>query len=93
MAPAIVAAANAGDALAQALLGEGATHLLRLAMALQPSTAAPLCLGGGMGEVYRPRLAAALGDAVLPAGRRPEPIRGAWLIGTGRAPAEFEDVA
>src|SRR6185369_5857897 len=46
MAPAVVAAASARDTLAEALLDEGAAHLLRLARALEPSPAAPLCLGG-----------------------------------------------
>lgn len=92
MAPAVVKAAAAGDALAEALLNEGLTHLLRLAAALEPSREAPLCLGGGLGEVYRPQIGAVLGDAVLPADRRPDPIRGAWLVGTGQAPAEFHDV-
>lgn len=92
MAPAVVKAASDGDALAEALLNEGLTHLLRLAAALQPSQEAPLCLGGGLGEVYRPRIEVALGDAILPADRRPDPIRGAWLVGTGQAPAEFQDV-
>ena len=92
MAPAVVQAAAAGDALAEALLNEGVAHLLRLARALQPSQEAPLCLGGGLGEVYRPRIEVALGSAVLPADRRPDPIRGAWLVGIGQAPAEFQDV-
>jgi glucosamine kinase len=92
LAPAIVDAAAAGDALAAALLAEGGAHLLRLACALQPSTEAPLCLGGGLAQIYRPGIEAALRGAVLPADRRPDPLRGAWLIGAGVAPAEFQDI-
>jgi glucosamine kinase len=94
LAPAVVAAAEAGDPLGTALLAEGAGHLIRLARALGPKPEAPLCLGGGLAGVYRPRLEAALrGAAVLPASRRPDPIRGAWLVATGRVPAEFPDVS
>lgn len=93
LAPAVVAAAAAGDPLGGALLEGARAHLLRLARALAPSPAAPLALGGGMAEIHRPALAAALGPALLPADRRPDPIRGAWLVAAGRAPPEFADVA
>lgn len=93
MAPAVVGAAGAKDRLAEALLDEGAAHLLRLARALEPSPAAPLCLGGGLAQIYRPRLEAALAGTLLPASRRPDPIRGAWLVATGQVPAEFADVS
>jgi glucosamine kinase len=94
LAPAVAAAAEAGDPLGTALLAEGAGHLIRLARALGPTPEAPLCLGGGLAGVYRPRLEAALPDAaVLPASRRPDPIRGAWLVAAGQVPAEFQDVS
>ncbi|HEX6013728.1 MAG TPA: BadF/BadG/BcrA/BcrD ATPase family protein [Geminicoccaceae bacterium] len=94
LAPAVVAAAAAGDPLGTTLLAEGASHLIRLARALRPTPEAPLCLGGGLAGVYRPRLETALSDAaVLPASRRPDPIRGAWLVATGQVPAEFQDVS
>jgi glucosamine kinase len=94
LAPAVVSAAEAGDPLGTALLAEGAGHLIRLARALEPTPEAPLCLGGGLAGVYRPRLEAALGGGVvLPGHRHPDPIRGAWLVGTGQVPPEFQDVS
>ncbi len=91
LAPAIVGAAD--DPLAMALLDEGAGHLRRLARALAPSAAAPLCLGGGLAPIYRPRLEAALPELILPASARPDPLRGAWLVASGAVPPEYPDVA
>lgn len=93
LAPAVVAAARDGDALATALLAEGAGHLTRLADALEPSPSAPLALSGGLAEVYRPALAAALEADALLAAAAPDPLRGAWLIAIGSAWPEFPDVA
>jgi glucosamine kinase len=93
MVPEIVASAAARDPLATTLLAEGAGHLLRLARALQPTAAAPLCLGGGLAATYRPALEAALGSDALLAERRPDPIRGAWLVAIDRAPPEFPDLS
>lgn len=93
LAPAIVGAAEAGDPLGESLLAEGTAHLLELAAALRPTASAPLCLGGGLAAAYRPRLAAALGPALLPATARPDPIRGAWLVARGEVPPEFPAVA
>ena len=90
-APTVVEAAGAGDLLGRALLDEGCTHLLRLARALDPRPEAPLCLGGGLAEVYR-NLEAAFVGAMLPASRKPDPIRGAWLVATGEVPPEYPDV-
>ena len=92
-APAIVEAAGAGDPLGQALLDEGGAHLLRLARALQPTRETPLCLGGGLADVYRARIEAAFPDATLPASCKPDPIRGAFLVATGEVPPEYPDVA
>jgi glucosamine kinase len=92
MAPAIAAAAAAGDPLGRALLDEGAGHLLRLARALGPAPGAPLCLGGGLADVYRPRLEAAFPGVVLPASRRPDPLRGAWLVATRVVAPEYPDI-
>jgi glucosamine kinase len=92
-APAIVEAAGAGDPLGQALLDEGGAHLLRLARALQPTPGTPLCLGGGLADVYRTRIEAAFPDATLPASCKPDPIRGAFLVATGEVPPEYPDVA
>ena len=91
-APSVVTAARDGDRLAMALVAEGAGHVLRLARALQPSATAPLCLGGGLAEVYRPRIVAALGAGVMHGECPPQPLRGAWLVATGAAPPEFVDV-
>ena len=91
-APAVVEAARDGDPLGQALLDEGGAHLLRLARALDPSPQAPLCLGGGLADVYRARLETAFAAAVLPASRKPDPIHGAWLVATGEVPPEYPDV-
>jgi glucosamine kinase len=93
LTPAIVAAAGAGDLLGRALIEEGCAHVLRLARALAPSADARLCLGGGLAEVYRPRLEAALPGVVLPASAHPDPLRGAWLIATGVVPPEYPDIA
>ena len=92
MAPAVVAAAGTGDPLGVSLLDEGATHLLRLARALKPGNSAPLCLGGGLAPVYRPYFEAVFGDVLLPATQQTDPLHGAWLIATGRVPAEYPDV-
>ena len=92
MAPGVVEAAAAGDALAAALLAEGPAICCGSPAALQPTAAAPLCLGGGLAEVYRPALEAALAATRLLAERRPDPIRGAWLVATGQVPPEFPDV-
>lgn len=70
LAPAIVEAAERGDALALSLLEEGAGHLARL-IALAPKTL-PIALAGGLGALYLPlldarfpgRLVAARGDAL-----------------------------
>ena len=91
-APAVVEAARDGDPLGQALLDEGGAHLLRLARALDPSPQAPLCLGGGLADIYRARLETAFAAAVLPASRKPDPIHGAWLVATGEVPPEYPDV-
>ena len=93
VAPAVVSAAAEADPLGLALLDEGSRHLLRLAEALAPAADAPLCLGGGLADVYRPRLEAALPGMVLPATARPDPLRGAWLVATGAVPPEYPDVA
>ena len=93
LAPAVVAAATADDPLGLALLDEGAGHLRRLASALAPAAEAPLCLGGGLADVYRPRLEAALPGSSCRRRARPDPLRGAWLVATGAVPPEYPDVA
>lgn len=92
LAPDVISAAARRDLLGTALLDEGAGHLVRLARALSPTVDAPLCLGGGLAEVYQSRLEAALPGVVLPPATRPDPLRGAWLVATGAVPPEYLDV-
>jgi glucosamine kinase len=85
----IVDAAAAGDAYARGLIDEAASHHRRLARALAPSADEPLVLGGGLAPVFALPIAAALPPGAVARERRPSPLRGAWLIGTGRATAEL----
>jgi glucosamine kinase len=88
-APAVIDAATAGDAKGRALLAEAAAHHIRLAQAMTPTPAEPLVIAGGLAAVFRPHLAAALGDALADAGRTASPLEGAILVAQGRSPAEF----
>ena len=90
--PAVVAAAKEGDPLGATLLVEGAEHLIRLGRAVAEGTQGALCLAGGLAEVYRPTLTGRLDVPLLPAETRPDPLRGAWLIATGAAAPEYDDV-
>jgi N-acetylglucosamine kinase-like BadF-type ATPase len=85
----LLAEAGAGDPYARSLLDEAAAHHVRLARALAPSVAEPLALGGGLAPAFAPRLAAALPPGCLAADRAPSPLRGAFLIGIGRAAPEY----
>ena len=87
LAPAAVAADAEGCPLACALLDQAVAHVLRLARTLTPSVAMPVMLAGGMAPALRPRLGAALGEALSPA--TPSALHGAWLVGTGRAAPEI----
>ncbi len=89
LAPAVIAASEAGDGYAHALLDEAAGYLVRLARALEPSRDAPIALGGGLAPVLAGRLESALGADLLARDRVPSPLHGAWLVGCGRAAAEF----
>ncbi len=90
-APAVIAAAEAGDPKAGDLLAEAAAHHRRLARAMTPTPHEPLVLAGGLAPVFRPALEAALGDALADATRTASPLAGAVLIAQGRNPAEFTD--
>lgn len=92
LAPAVVAAAKEGDPLGATLLVEGAEHLIRLGRAVAEGTQGALCLAGGLAEIYRPTLTGRLDVPLLPAETRPDPLRGAWLIATGAAAPEYDDV-
>lgn len=93
LAPAVVAAAHAGDPLGTELLAEGATHIARLARAVVAETGGSLCLAGGLAETYRPLVGELFADLLVPPERKPDPLRGAWLVATGAAEAEYGDVA
>jgi glucosamine kinase len=89
LAPIVIDAASTGDAKAQALLAIAAGHHVRLALALAPSPAEPLVLGGGLAGVFRGAIETALGPALADAGHTASPLDGARLIALGQSPAEF----
>lgn len=89
LAPRVVAAAQAGDAKAMAILEEAARHHCRLAAALAPTPAEPLVLAGGLARVFRPALEATLGEALAEPARTADPLEGARLVAQGVRPAEF----
>lgn len=66
LAPRILEAASAGDALALALLGEGAAYVERGARALGWQEGETLCLIGGLAPHYAPYLPAPLAEALAP---------------------------
>lgn len=78
------AARAPGDPAADGLLDEAAGHLIRLARVLLPPAGARVALAGGLADALAPRLEAALGPLV----RDACPLRGAWRIASGEAPAE-----
>ena len=93
LAPAVVAAASRRSA-GHGAAGRGCQPPRCGSPGPGAQPAAPLCLGGGLAEIYRPRLEAALPRAVLPAERtaRSDPRR---LAGRHRrsVPPEYPDVA
>ena len=93
LAPAVVAAATADDPLGLALLDEVPATWGDWPMPWRPRQTRRSALGGGLADVYRSRLEAALPGVVLPPTARPEPLRGAWLVATGAVPPEYPDVA
>ncbi|MCB9968189.1 MAG: hypothetical protein H6852_11210 [Geminicoccaceae bacterium] len=91
LAPFVVERAAAGDPHARSLIDEAAGHHVRLARALAATATEPLVLAGGLAEVFRPAIAAALGPALDQSGRIPSPLAGALLIARGRNAAEFPE--
>lgn len=75
-----------GDPVADALLDEAAAHLVRLARVLSPPGGARVALAGGLADALAPRLERALG--LGPLLRDACPLRGAWCIASGEAPAQ-----
>ncbi|WP_146586353.1 BadF/BadG/BcrA/BcrD ATPase family protein [Puniceibacterium confluentis] len=66
LAPEIVTAAEADDALAQGLLAEGAGYIVRGLHALGWRPGEPVCLLGGLGPRYAPWLAPEILAALVP---------------------------
>ena len=64
LAPSVVLAARQGDALAQALMRQGADYILRGLRVLGWTRDMPVCLTGGLGASYEPWLAGDLRAAV-----------------------------
>lgn len=91
LAPLVVETAAAGDRHARSLIDEAAGHHVRLAQALAATAAEKLVLGGGLAEVFRAPIAAALGPALEGSGRAGSPLDGAFLIARGHSPAEFPE--
>lgn len=91
LAPFVVETAAAGDLHARSLIDEAAGHHVRLAHALAATATEQLVLAGGLAEVFRPAVAAALGPALDRSGRVPSPLAGALLIARGRSAAEFPE--
>jgi glucosamine kinase len=86
LAPLVLAAAERGDAAAEAIVARGAAHLAALAGALALGAEEALYLSGGLADVMRPRVAARLGHAIaLP---EADARTGCWLVATGAAPPE-----
>lgn len=73
-----------GDPVADALLDEAAGHLVRLARVLSPPGGTRVALAGGLADALAPRLERALGPLL----RDACPLRGAWRIASGEAPAQ-----
>jgi glucosamine kinase len=89
LAPAIVDAARQGDRFASSLLDQAAQHVAELARALGPSPAMRLALAGGLAPSLASRITALLGSECLAPEVAPAPLRGAWLIGSGRVAPEM----
>lgn len=87
----IVEQAAAGDTYARGLLDEAAGHHARLVLALAPTPAEPLVLGGGLAPFFAEAVANALPAGCIARDRQPSPLRGAWLVGIGRARPEFPE--
>ncbi len=86
LAPAVLAAAAAGDATAAAILERAVVHLAALAGTLDLGESETLYVAGGLAAVMRPRLSQRLGRAVaVPAA---DACTGCYLVATGAAPPE-----
>ncbi|HET9018869.1 MAG TPA: BadF/BadG/BcrA/BcrD ATPase family protein [Acetobacteraceae bacterium] len=86
MAPLVLRAADAGEAVALAIRDRAVGHLGALAEALDPGGGDPLYLAGGLAAALRPLLEAHLTRAVALPGA--DARAGACLVATGAAPPE-----
>lgn len=66
LAPEIVKSAAKGDAIARALLSDGASYLDRALRALDPGPGSVICLTGGLGPTYADWIASDLAQRLVP---------------------------
>jgi len=85
-APVVVAAADEGVASAHAICERAIAHLAALAGRLDIGPRDVLYASGGLAAPFAPRIAARIGHTV--AACEADALRGCFLLGTGRAPAE-----
>jgi glucosamine kinase len=85
-APLVLAAADEGVASADAICDRAIAHLAALARRLDIGPGDVLYASGGLAATFAPRIAARIGHAV--AACQADALRGCFLLGTGRAPAE-----
>ncbi len=85
-APLVLAAADQGVACANAICERAVAHLAALASRLDIGSDDLLYASGGLAATFAPRIAVRIGHAV--AACQADALRGCFLLGTGRAPAE-----
>lgn len=85
----LLAEAALGEPYATAIVDEAAVHNLRLARTLRPTRSEPLALVGGLALTFAGSIAAGLPPGSVDTSRAISPLRGAWLIGIGRASPEY----
>jgi glucosamine kinase len=85
-APLVLAAADEGVVSANAICERATAHLAALAGRLDIGSGDLLFASGGLATTFAPRIAAHIGHAI--ATPQADALRGCFLLGTGRAPAE-----
>lgn len=86
LVPLLLAAADAGESVATAILARAADHLFVLARTFDLAADEALFISGGLAAVMRPLLERRLGrEVATPAA---DPIVGCFLVATGAAPPE-----
>jgi glucosamine kinase len=86
LAPLVLAAADDGVASASAIFERAVAHLSALAGRLDIGPKDALYASGGLAATFAPRIATRIGHPV--AACQADALRGCFLLGTGRAPAE-----